>query len=172
MSGGPLSLPCLLRQALPRYKVYDKLWQLHRTKVAEPVEARTSVIPAKAGTSQRLRSPRIEDCGLLPGTLPHLKSCLCELIVRLWQQQRTNHNPNPSKVFRQFQSLVLLRLQRPSLTPPLQQGNLIAASFLLRAQVALLPLRQRFRRFRLKEAVFAFVSRLFDRDFEVNFAHR
>ena len=61
---GPLSLPCLLRQALPRYKVYDKLWQLHRTKVAEPVEARTSVIPAKAGTSQRLRSPRIEDCDL------------------------------------------------------------------------------------------------------------
>lgn len=52
-------------------------------------------------------------------------------------------------MFRQFQSLVLLRLQRPSLTPPLQQGNLIAASFLLRAQVALLPLRQRFRRFRL-----------------------
>lgn len=42
-----------------------------------------------------------------------------------------------------------VRLQRSSLTPPLQQGNLIAASFLHRAQVALPPLRQRFGRFHL-----------------------
>ena len=63
--------------------------------------------------------------------------------------ENKNHNPNPSKVFQQFQSLVLLRLQRSSLTPPLQQGNLIAAPCLHRAQVALPPLRQRFRRFHL-----------------------
>ena len=69
-----------------------------------------------------------------------------------WKEkgQHTNHNsPNPSKVFQQFQSLVLLRLQRSSLTPPLQQGNLIAAPCLHRAQVALPPLRQRFERFHL-----------------------
>ena len=82
--------------------------------------------------------PKIENT--LAQKLSTLNSHLSTLIFQLSQPyQGVPAVPKPCPV----------RLQRSSLTPPLQQGNLIAASFLLRAQVALLPLRQRFRRFHL-----------------------